>query len=237
MSYSDSGSSYSSINGGSSYSSVISGSDSTGYSYNYSGGNKYISDFESGDMINIPADFTGIDYDDSDFMIYSSSGSLTVQNIRDKVMDFGFSGTSFVKICLMENATRYDGTGVSVNQIVYGSTGNDSISAGSGGSLLWGGLGGNDTLIGGAGEDTFMYAAGGGNDVIKNAGWDDVVNMSSISVFDLSSIQLVGTTIKFGTNSGGSLSIESSSSYLSPDIQLAEGTVYYNFYSDKWQLS
>ena len=190
-------------------------------------------------MINIPADFTGIDYDDTNFMVKSTSGTLRIENMRDKVMDFGLSGTSFIKICLMKDMSGYDGTGVSVGQIVFGSDSSDTIKAGSGGSMLWGGLGGNDTLVGGDGVDTFIYTAANGNDVIQSASDNDVVDMSTVSVFDLTSIQTSGKTINLTTNTGGTISVQCNSVY-SPKFQLAEGNVRYSFsqYSQNgWQMA
>ena len=49
------------------------------------------------------------------------------------------------------------------------------ITAGSGGSKIWGGSGGNDTLTGGSGKDYFYYSSGNGDDTIKNFTASDVL--------------------------------------------------------------
>ncbi|RIX42991.1 MAG: DUF4347 domain-containing protein [Rhodocyclales bacterium GT-UBC] len=58
---------------------------------------------------------------------------------------------------LYDGADTFTDTGT-VDSIVYGGGGNDTLSSGSGDDVLAGGLG-NDTLTGGAGDDVFLYQA------------------------------------------------------------------------------
>ena len=217
---------------------TINGNSYTGAWYDYTGGTTNITDFESGDMINLPSNFTGISFDSSNFYVYTTTGTLTVKNIYDKVMNFGIYEMGFMDICLMKDATTFDGSGTDMAEIVYGSGSvNNSIIAGDGDSMLWGGGYSNDTLVGGAGEDTFIFGNYDGKDVVKNASYNDIVDMSSVSVFDLSSLYLSsGNTINLGTYSGSSLAIQNSGSS-SAKIQLAEGSVRYNFNSGNWQFA
>ncbi len=74
--------------------------------------------------------------------------------------------------------------------IVYGTSGNDSISPPSNGATVDGGLG-NDTIsVSGNGSDTFLFAKGDGHDVITNpgAGYDreDTLKFTNVLATEVS---------------------------------------------------
>ena len=60
-----------------------------GGNYNYTGGNRTIQNYSQDEQINLASDFTGIGLDDNNFYVNSSSGTLTIQNSRDKVISYG----------------------------------------------------------------------------------------------------------------------------------------------------
>jgi signal peptidase I len=81
-------------------------------------------------------------------------------------------------------------SGLTFDQVIVGTAGDDVIAAGNGGALVFGlggddslsggngkdclvGGGGNDTLIGGNGKDVLL--GGDGNDVLRGGGDDDVI--------------------------------------------------------------
>ena len=91
-----------------------------------------------------------------------------------------------------------DATGFNGNAVLYGKDNtNNVITGGESNSTLWGGNGGNDTLIGGDGTDTFIYGKNNGNDVIQGADEDDVVQLSGISLDDLTAVD---TALFSGSN-------------------------------------
>ncbi len=80
-----------------------------------------------------------------------------------------------------EAISEIDASGMTANRALGGNYKNNRISAGSGGSTMWGGTGGNDTLVGGSGRDVFLYGAGNGNDVFQaftpgTSATSDIVN-------------------------------------------------------------
>ncbi|MDD3484940.1 Ig-like domain-containing protein, partial [Azovibrio restrictus] len=92
---------------------------------------------------------------------------------------------------LYDGADSFTDTGT-VDSIVYGGGGNDTLSSGSGDDVLAGGLG-NDTLTGGAGNDVFLYQAAEkdasdnlviynitdfGTDTITDFGSDDAIRVT-----------------------------------------------------------
>ena len=63
----------------------------------YEGGNKTVTNY-AGEKINYHTDFTGIGFNDTDFMINSSSGSLTIPNARDKVIDVAINNNTIAYV-------------------------------------------------------------------------------------------------------------------------------------------
>ena len=128
---------------------------------------------------------------DSDVILKTSKGSLTVKNGKGKtlnIVDFAGNAYSTVlggKDMTLTNAaassiTADSGikqinaskrtaviqiTGNKLNNSIVGGSGKDSLYGGAGNDTLRGGKG-NDSLWGGTGADTFIYKAGDGKDVI-----------------------------------------------------------------------
>ena len=68
----------------------------------YSGGNKTITSYASGEKINYATNFAGIGFSGNDFKINSSTGSLTIKNARDKVIDVAVNNTTVAYAYLAE---------------------------------------------------------------------------------------------------------------------------------------
>ena len=186
---------------------------STPTSYTYNGGDMTISDYQSTAQINIASDYTGINFDDNNFYVNSSSGSLTIENARDKVISYGDANGNLIAYSyLASGGGNIDGSGISQAEIIIG--GNDSgnqILAGSGGSSLWGGNGGADTLVGGDGYDEFFFAMGSGVDVIQSASSNDVINLLGISLEQISGVEVNESAVSLSFSDGGNLRVEGNS--------------------------
>ena len=208
-----------------------------GNAYTYSSGNKNITNYSAGQKINFNANFKGLGFNDSDFMLNSASGSLTIQNARDKVIDVAVNNNTVAYAYLANGGGEINGGGISQLEVIIG--GNNSantITAGSGGSSLWGGASGNDILTGGAGTDTFFYGKNDGADVINNASSSDVVNLYDVSLSDVLSadISISGSKISIGFNNGNSVQVNSTEN-LSPTFKLSGGSFKYNQSTGQWQ--
>ena len=130
---------------------------------------------------------------------------------------------------------QLNGSSFSVLEVIIG--GNNSanqITAGSGGSSLWGGFGGDDILTGGSGVDNFFYGKNDGADVINNASSSDFVNLYDVSLADIISANISGSQISVSLSTGNNLQINSSEN-LSATFNLADGSWKFNYSSQTWQ--
>ena len=159
-----------------------------------------ISDYQ-GAQINIACDYTGINFDANNFYVNSSSGSLTIENARDKVISYGDANGNLIAYSyLASSGGMINGSGISQAEIIIG--GNDSsnqIIAGSGGSSL-------------AGYDEFFFTMGSGVDVIQNAGDNDVINLLGVTLNDVSGIDVSESAVNLSFNDGGNLRVEGNTS-------------------------
>jgi len=205
------------------------------YSGTYSGGNVTVTSYTDNEAINYQADFTGISFNSTDFMVNSSTGTLTIQNARDKLMNFAVNGNTVAYALMSGGGGEINGGSFSALTVFLG--GNDAsdvITAGSGGSSLWGGSGGYDTLTGGAGQDNFFFGKYDGADIINNASASDVVRLYDVSLSDIVSANVDGNVISANFNTGGSVQIYSTEN-LSPTFQLADSAYKYNQSTGQWQ--
>ena len=116
-----------------------------------------------------------------------------------------------------DNADNYaKGDTLSDIDNVIGSRHDDSLTAGTGGSVITGGRG-DDTLVGGDGSDTFVFASGDGDDQINSftiTGGADKIDLSAFtsiaSLDDLEgeiSLRDSDTDIKIDLPGGGEISL------------------------------
>ena len=176
--------------------------------YTYSGGDMVISDYQ-GAHINLASDFAGIGLDENNFYVNSSSGTLTIQNARGKLISYGDAAGNLIAYSYMANSGgEIDGRGISQAEIIIGANNADNqIFAGSGGSSIWGGVGGEDTLTGGDGYDEFFYAIGSGNDTFQNAADNDLINLLGVSLSQISYANIEDGEVNIGFVSGENLRV------------------------------
>ena len=203
--------------------------------YTYTGGNRIISSYAS-EKINYSADFTGIGFNDTDFNINSSTGSLTIQNAHDKIIDVAVNDNTVAYAYMASGGGNLDGSGFSALEVIIG--GNNSantITAGSGGSSLWGGRGGFNLLYGGEGVDTFFFGKNDGSVYIGNSSSSDVINLYDISIDDITELDTGGRAIEMSFNTGAGFKMLSSED-LSATFQLADGSRWkLNHSTNNWQ--
>lgn len=203
--------------------------------YTYSGGNATITSYAAGEKINFATYFAGIDWDDDNFMIKSSSGTLTIQNFRDKFINVAdANGNPAAYAYMSTNAGTLDGSSYDKLEVIFGADfAENNIIAGNAGSILWGGFFSNDTLVGGNGEDIFFASKYGGSDIIKNASSEDKVDLLSLNLSDIVSANVSGGVISANFNTGYTLQINCTEN-LSPTFQLADSSWQYNHSNNAW---
>ena len=203
----------------------------------YSGGDKTVSSYSENQKIVLATDFQGIEADGGNFIVKSSSGQLTLQDVKGKFVTYCDRSSveaaySYLGDSVVSSYSSYSSVDNSYNSInasvrstygilLGGDSVNDMIYAGSGGSSLYGGKGGNDTLTGGDGYDEFVYKQGGGNDVILNASSTDFINLSDISLSQISSADVNLSGVTLGFQDGGSLNVQGNTSGIT--YQLSDG--------------
>ena len=195
--------------------------------YTYSGGNRYIENYSQGEQINLASDYKGIEIYENTLYVKSSSGSLKIENARDKVISYGDANGNFiVHSCIVNRGGEIDYRGSTQAEMLIGGNNADNlIYAGNGNSSLWGGNGGADTLIGGEGYNEFFYAIGNGSDVIQNANAGDLINLASVSISQISGVEVNGGQVNINFADGGNLQVQGGNNL---SYKLAEGTFTFN---------
>ena len=202
---------------------------------NYSGGNATVTNYTAEEAINYQTDFTGLGFTDTDFIVHSSSGSLTIQNARDKLMNFAVNGNTVARALMSSGGGEINGGSFGeLTVFIGGNEVSNIITAGNGNSSLWGGTGGTDTLTGGAGQDIFFFGKNDGADVINNASSSDVVNLYDVSLSDIVAANISGNAVSATFNTGATLQINGTEN-LSPTFRLADGSWKFNHTSGNWQ--
>ena len=218
---------------------IVENNNTTNYTSNYtvnftySGGYKKISNYKEGDIIELKSDYTGIGLEGNSCYVNSSSGSLEIQNSRDKFIAYSAGSTQISAYSYVASSGGViDGRDKNQAEIMIGGDNADNqIFAGNAGSSLWGGAGGADTLTGGDGYDEFFYAMGSGADIIQNAGTNDLVNLSSISLTQISGVEVNIGQVNIDFVDGGNLQVQGGSSVA---YQIAEGTFQVNQSTGQW---
>lgn len=210
--------------------------DLSGYTYN--GGWSRIADFLTGDKVKIASDILGIEISDNDFVLKSSTGALTIDNSRDKLIDFSDTyGNTGIYAYVAGNAGVIDGRAFVNFEIIVGADNqSNNLIAGYGGANLWGGVGFSaDILTGGLGVDNFIIGKNEGNDYISSASHGDTVNLYDVSLNDIIGTAANENQIAIAFNTGFVLTVENSES-VTPAFQLSDGTRYaYNRTTAAWQ--
>ncbi|MBR1805723.1 MAG: calcium-binding protein, partial [Selenomonadaceae bacterium] len=204
----------------------------------YGGGDQTIASY-AGQPVVLITDYKGALFDGNNFVVYSSDGALTIQDVTDKVIDLrDSSGNETLKAYTASTAGVIDGRGLAGYEIISGAAnGTDIIYAGDGGSMLWGGAGtAADALLGGEGVDTFIAGRNQGMDNIFSAGVEDIVNLNDASLSDIvATAEVEGNKILVGFNTGNVIAVQSADE-ISATFKLADGSTHtYNHTTKTWQ--
>ena len=205
--------------------------------YTYEGGYRFLQDYTQGQVIQLDSDYRGIDLFGNNFIVKSGTGQLEIQDARDKVISYsGSNGVVTAYSYVASDEGNINGSAMWRSQIdilIGADNKNNKITGGYGSSSLWGGGGqsGNDTLIGGSSYNEFFYAVGNGNDVIQNANSNDLINLASVRLSQITRADVYSGEVNIRFNDGGSLRVLGSNNVA---YQTAEGTYSYNQYSGKW---
>ena len=205
-----------------------------GDTYTYSGGDRTITNYQQGEIVELASDYAGIDLNGNSFFVKSSSGSLEIQNARDKFIGYSAGGQPVAYSYMASGGGTVDGRGKSQAEIMIGGDNSDNqIIAGNGGSSLWGGIGGNDTLTGGSSYNEFFYMAGGGNDVVQSSNSDDLVNLLGVSISQITNVDINVGQLNVNFIDGGNLKINGDSGVR---YRIAEGTFSVNQHTKEWSV-
>ncbi len=201
------------------------------------GTNQVLSNY-TGEPVTVSG-FTGATFSGNNFVVNSSAGTLTIQNVTDKIVDLrNASGGEFLKAYQASSAGVIDGRGISAYEIIEGSAaGTDVILAGDGGSQLWGGSGSaSDAIAGGNGSDIFIGGRYQGSDNFYNVSSADAINLTDATLSDIvGTLEVNGNTIAIGFNTGAIITAQSTDN-LSAAINLADGTSWrFNHVTKSWQ--
>ena len=207
----------------------------SGNTWTYSGGNKVINNYQQGEVVQLASDYQGIDVKGNSFYVKSSSGSLEIQNSRDKFISYSGSDNNVVAYSyLASSGGTVDGRDKSQAEIfIGGDHNNNQIYAGNGGSSLWGGNGGADTLTGGNGYDEFFFAIGSGGDVVQNASSNDIVNLLGISLYQISDVYVSTEQVHINFTSGEFLQVKGNTGV---GYRLQEKTYVCNQSTGQWSI-
>ena len=204
----------------------------------YAGGNQVIDNYTSGQKIMMGALPTGYAFDGDNFVLASETGTLLIQDVKDKVIEFTDSaGNDFLKAYSATNPGLIDGHGLTGFEVIAGSDlGSDLIFAGDNGSSLWGGNGvHSDTLVGGNGVDIFAGGKTQGSDTFVNVSANDIVFLSDSTLSDIVATAGNDNAVAIAFNTGNVIMVGSSDT-LSAAFMLEDGSAYrYNHVAKAWQ--
>ena len=203
----------------------------------YTGGDQTIGDY-SGEKITFSTSYTGVDFGDNAFHFHSPSGTLTVGNVRDKIVDFRDSAGNVLAKAYAANASgKIDGRGYAGYQFIVGVNGGaNEIYAGASGSTLWGNSGNtSDVLTGGDGSDTFYVGKNDGSDTINNASASDNVNLYDVSLSEIVRASESNGVLDIGLSNGNTIKVQGNDN-LSARFTLGDGSSWrFNRTTRVWQ--
>ena len=108
---------------------------------------------------------------------------------------------------IYDNIMEIDASSATGQATLSGNSLSNVIRGGKRSSTLWG-AGGDDTLIGGDGRDTFRFTATDGNVTIQNGASNDIVDMTSFNVNDISGWEFNDSGVVISTTSNQSLTVD-----------------------------
>ncbi len=117
------------------------------------------------------------------------------------------------------NTLTIDAAQLTGSIILAGNNNNNTITAGSNGTSIWGGAGGEDVLIGGDSRDMFWYSKGGGNDEVRNFTTGTSDNSDVLAIMDGFTVNRAGNNLAIISEDGGVMSVALNSSDINNAIQ------------------
>ena len=188
--------------------------------------------YQSGEILNFAATYTGWTTDGNDLVINTAEGSVRISEARDKLVSLVDGNGNL--LAYVYKSGEYEGViddrGDGRFEVIIGSDNiSNQIFADETGSSLWGGCGNsNDDLYGNIGADEYVYAYGNGQDNIYQSGDEDIVNLLNISLDQISGAEILDNGVNLQFTDGGSLNISGQVG----NFKL-EGQVYHADYQNK----
>ena len=109
---------------------------------------------------------------------------------------------------ILGNVKVIDGSSATGDAILVGRKDiANTIVGGKSYSTLWGGGISNDLLVGGDGVDTFYYMMGNGHDTISKASATDVVDLSGVTMDQITSATATSNSVALEFSDGGTLQL------------------------------
>lgn len=209
------------------------GNSDTPVNFTYSGGENIISNYKTSDSISYWSDYTGIEVSGDDLVFNSSNGKLYIRNARSNIISIINPSGNLPSYAYMAsgvediNGGNYSGT----EMIIGADSASNTITAGSGGSSLWGGNGyTTDILNGGSGQDVFFYGSGNGGDFVNNANSNDTVNLFGITTDQISNANINDDGVHLQFTDGGSLVVNG---HAGSFVLSSSGQTYHADYRNK----
>ena len=191
--------------GGNGLNTLVGGAGKDNFVYN--SGSDIIKNFSTGDVVNVNASISGYGVAEDEFYIYSDPGSITVKDVKNKIIEV--TGSDHLKAFIAGSGGILDGRNISGKEIIVGAknAANDIYVGASGGSL-WGGSGdASDTLTGGDGVDMFWIGSNDGSDYVKNASQNDFVNLYDMGLSSVVKVEATENTIFANFTTGRTLTV------------------------------
>ena len=201
-------------------------------------GDDVIYGFASGDEIRweMPG-YSGVSLAQNGLAVHAPQGTITLANAKNQLITVtDAQGSPIAYAFLGDGIANLDGSGFSCYEVITGGGEDDSLRAGSGGSILWGGGASSDALVCGSGSDDIYYGLGDGSDTLYGATAADRVLLYDMRLADVAALSLDARGAVITTRSGGSLLLAGQTAGASsPTFCLADGSWQWDGAHQTWQ--
>ena len=201
-------------------------------------GDDVIYGFASGDEIRweMPG-YSGVSLAQNGLAVHAPQGTITLANAKNQLITVtDAQGSPIAYAFLGDGIANLDGSGFSCYEVITGGSEDDTLRAGSGGSILWGGGASSDTLVAGGGSDDIYYGLGDGSDTLYGASAADRVLLYDMRLSDVAALSLDARGAVIATRSGGSLLLAGQTAgATSPTFCLADGSWQWDGVHQAWQ--
>ena len=201
-------------------------------------GDDVIYGFASGDEIRweMPG-YSGVSLAQNGLAVHAPQGTITLANAKNQLITVtDAQGSPIAYAFLGDGIANLDGSGFSCYEVITGGGEDDTLRAGSGGSILWGGGASSDALVCGSGSDDIYYGLGDGSDTLYGATAADRVLLYDMRLADVAALSLDARGAVITTRSGGSLLLAGQTAGASsPTFCLADGSWQWDGAHQAWQ--